>query len=171
MTIRHIVHVVVLLALTSCAPDLTFRIEGPATNEQRTALIEGIVRANTLPTDAKHKLRYSAKGDYRVSFPSTIPVADGPDADSEPDLMGGRECTRTGKDCPVAPSIRVLNEYTGERLLHVMLHELFHTLHMKHTTTPGAVMTPGSPATQPTAADVAECKRVGACPRSGTPLE
>lgn len=151
--------------LAGCAPALTYRIEGPATDEQRAALVDGVASWNA-HTDAKHKLHISAKGDYVVSFPERI-IADGRDWD-------GRECTRHtfadtlfgNANCPTAPSVRVIRALTGVRLLQVMRHELGHSLGIRHIDEDGPLM--GGPgrvkATDITERDITECRRVHACP-------
>lgn len=152
------------LLLAGCSPALTFRVDPAATPEQRGAVASSIADWN-VHTNAKHKLRLDASGDYLVYFPPRIQVSDGPDADNEPDLAGGRECTHRGKDCPIAPSIAALREYTGARLLQVLRHELGHALGIKHIDEDGALM--GGPgrakAEDITDRDITECRRVGAC--------
>lgn len=160
---RHIILALAVL-LTGCAPELTFRVVGPATDEQRAALADGVGRWNAV-TDAKHKLRIDPRGDYQVSFPDRI-VANGHDWD-------GRECTMHtfrdrilgNQDCPVAPSVRVVRALVGARLLQVMRHELGHALGIKHIDEDGPLM--GGPgrakADDITERDVTECRRVGAC--------
>lgn len=143
------------LALVGCSPPLTFRVVGPATEEQRAALHDRIGDVNAM-TDAKHQAREDPRGAYAVSFPPTIATEDGP--------MKGHHCARTGDvDCPVAPAIRVRADLSGALLRRVMLHELLHAVGLKHTTGP-AIMTPGNTEDAATETDLTECRRVKACP-------
>ncbi len=135
----------------------------PGTTSDERAAFEAAYPSWNEVTKTSHRMRsVESDGNWHVFFVDRL-------FDSERGIeLDGRECTRVGRDCPVAHSISIKRGHDAARTAVIARHEQGHALQLRHTPEgfTDAVMYPyvTTTSTQLTFADLAECRVAGACP-------